>query len=446
MVTQASKTGLVVAPVLDVVQRLRAAGFAVSTGETLDAILAVSAVDVSVRSQVRAALKACLVKGPGEQRIVDRIVDVVFPRLPIAHDAPQGTSASADSGTESDLADALAHDEQELQRLLASAVDEFSGTEDGRSVEHHVMRTLRKLDLAEIYRRYLNQFGHDSSDLERSFNTLDAAEAIERLQREVEALVVDRLRDRIDTGREKDLQDRAMLKASSDELARLRSAIRPLARQLAARLNKRRRRSRGTLDMRRTIRTSMATGGVPARVALRKRHRTRPDLVVLCDVSGSTAEFAPFTLALLHAVHQEFHRVRSFAFVDGIVEITDALQNSPGVLDPRHLLDRRGLVAGDGRSDYLSVFTRFLAEYGDIVTARTTVVICGDARSHDRPPAIGPIRELAHRSRKLFWLNPEIRQEWDTKDSHQESYSIHCDGTYEVATLRQLADAVAAIA
>jgi hypothetical protein len=333
-----------------------------------------------------------------------------------------------------------------LQRLLASAVDEFSGTEDGRSVEHHVMRTLRKLDLAEIYRRYLNQFGHDSSDLERSFNTADAAEAIERLQREVEALVVDRLRDRIDTGREKDLQDRAMLKASSDELARLRSAIRPLARQLAARLNKRRRRSRGTLDMRRTIRASMATGGVPARVALRKRHRTRPDLVVLCDVSGSTAEFAPFTLALLHAVHQEFHRVRSFAFVDGIVEITDALQNSPGVLDPRHLLDRRGLVAGDGRSDYLSVFTRFLAEYGDIVTARTTVVICGDARSHDRPPAIGPIRELAHRSRKLFWLNPEIHQEWNTKDSHQESYSIHCDGTYEVATLRQLADAVAAIA
>ena len=214
MVTQASKTGLVVAPVLDVVQRLRAAGFAVSTGETLDAVLAVSAVDVSVRSQVRAALKACLVKVPGEQRIVDRILDVVFPRLPIAHDAPQGTSASADSGTESDLADALAHDEQELQRLLASAVDEFSGTEDGRSVEHHVMRTLRKLDLAEIYRRYLNQFGHDPSDLERSFNTSDAAEAIERLQREVEALVVDRLRDRIDTGREKDLQDRAMLNSS----------------------------------------------------------------------------------------------------------------------------------------------------------------------------------------------------------------------------------------
>jgi uncharacterized protein with von Willebrand factor type A (vWA) domain len=406
----------------------------------------VSAVDVSVRSQVRSALKACLVKVPGEQRIVDRILDVVFPRLPIAHDAPHETSTSGDSGAESDLAEALARDEQELQRLLASAVDEFSGTEDGRSVEHHVMRTLRKLDLAEIYRRYLNQFGPDSSDLERSFNTADAAEAIERLQREVEALVVERLRDRIDTGQEKDLQDRAMLKASSDELARLRSAIRPLARQLAARLNKRRRRSRGTLDMRRTIRASMATGGVPARVALRKRHRTRPDLVVLCDVSGSTAEFAPFTLALLHAVHQEFHRVRSFAFVDGIVEITDALQNSPGVLDPRHLLDRRGLVAGDGRSDYLSVFTRFLAEYGDIVTARTTVVICGDARSHDRPPAIGPIRELAHRSRKLFWLNPEIRQEWNTKDSHLESYSIHCDGTYEVATLRQLADAVAAIA
>jgi uncharacterized protein with von Willebrand factor type A (vWA) domain len=189
----------------------------------------------------------------------------------------------------------------------------------------------------------------------------------------------------------------------------------------------------------------MGFGGVPVAPVLRRRRPTKPDLVVLCDVSGSTAQFAPFTLTLLHALHEEFRRVRSFVFIDGIVEITELLAASPGVIDPRHLLAKRGLVAEDGRSDYARALTTFLGRWESAVSARTTVIIAGDARSHDRESATSVVAELHHRARRLYWLNPEPRAEWDTLDSRATEYATHCTDAFDVSTIRQLTAAVTQI-
>jgi hypothetical protein len=198
--------------------------------------------------------------------------------------------------------------------------------------------------------------------------------------------------------------------------------------------------------MRRTIRRSISTGGVPLDPAIRRRIPTRPDLVVLCDVSGSVATFVPFMLSLLHALHDEFPRVRSWVFVDGISEITEILQRSPGVLDPRHLLGRRGLIAADGRSDYARALGTFVATWPDAVTPRTTVLVVGDARSHDRRPAVDELAELRRLSRRLYWFNPEPRREWDDDDSRISLYGTKCSGVFEVSTLAQLEDCVARLA
>ena len=99
--------------------------------------------------------------------------------------------------------------------------------------------------------------------------------------------------------------------------------VAPLARMLATRLAARRRRSRaGAIDLRKTLRKSMSTGGVPIDVVLRKPRPARPELVVLCDVSGSVAGFSHFTLLLVHALRQQFSRVRVFAFIDTTDEVT----------------------------------------------------------------------------------------------------------------------------
>ena len=66
----------------------------------------------------------------------------------------------------------------------------------------------------------------------------------------------------------------------------------------------------------------MGTGGVPIRPAYAKPHPSRPELVLLCDVSGSVAGFSHFTLQLVHSLREQFSRVRVFAFVDTTDEVT----------------------------------------------------------------------------------------------------------------------------
>jgi uncharacterized protein with von Willebrand factor type A (vWA) domain len=213
--------------------------------------------------------------------------------------------------------------------------------------------------------------------------------------------------------------------------------------------------------MRRTLRRGLDAGGVPLEPVLRRRHRTRPELVVLCDVSGSMATFSPFTLALLHAVHAELGRVRSFAFVDGVAEVTDLLAGTPGVVDPRHLLRRPGVVAGDGRSDYGRVLRHFCDAFinasfvpfapgfssgADIISARTTIVVAGDGRSHGRDPGVEALRAIARRARRLYWFAPQPRDAWTTEDCALTSYAAECTDILPVATLRELIRAVDRIA
>ena len=429
------------AVVVALVGRLRAGGLPVSTSESLDGLRALAAVDITHRPAVRAALRATLVKDPTRGVLFDRAFEAVFPR---ARRERPGVERSAEQLTTS-LVEALhAGDEAAVDDALEEAIERYGGqVDDGRSAGHHVQRTLRRMNVADLYQRYLAT--EDSEDdLDRALATTEASRAMEQMRRRLEDIAAGRVRDMDAPALQsmEDPEDRDLLRAGPDDLALMRQAMRPLVRRLATRLSQRRRHGSVTLDMRRTIRSSMGYGGVPVSPALRQRRPTKPDLVVLCDVSGSTAAFAPFTLTLLHAVHQEFRRVRSFVFIDGIVEITDILASSPGVLDPHHLLARQGLIAQDGRSDYRRALDRFLRTWGDSITPKTSVIVAGDARSHTRPPAIRELAEIKHRSRRLYWLNPEPESEWDSLDSRMAEYSRHCSQVFSVSTLRTLIAAV----
>ncbi len=440
------------AAILEMVRRLRAGGLPVSTSEALDAVAAVSAIDFDARPDVRTALKATLVKDTSHEVLFERSFEAVFPRVRRDRGGEASGSGSAKEAGDEQLMDDLVRamrdgDLSQIDELLDEAVQRYAGTDKHTSTAgHHTQRALRRMNVPSLYRRYLEQ-GDSDSAYDRAIDAAEATAMLESMKVRMEDLVSGQLRD---TGRDasqslEDPEDRPLLLAGADELAAMRQAMRPLARRLATRLGNRRRRGTAGLDMRRTIRASMGTGGVPVQPVLRRKRPTKPDLIVLCDVSGSTAEFAPFTLTLLHAVHQEFRRVRSFVFVDGIVEITDILASSPGVLDPRQLLGRRGLVVRDGRSDYRHVLATFLDTWGDSVTAKTTMIIAGDTRSHRRESAVAELAELQHRARRLYWLNPEPRHEWDTLDSCATEYGNHCTDFFEVSTIRQLIGAVTQI-
>ena len=186
---------------------------------------------------------------------------------------------------------------------------------------------------------------------------------------------------------------------------------------------------------------------MPLDVAYRRPHAHRPEVFTLCDVSGSVADFAGFTLTLISALAGELAATRSFAFVDAVDEITDVVDACPGVVEPWQILQRGRVIGADGHSDYgtvLAAVPRPLRARG--LGDRSTVIITGDARNNYRPDRRRhPGRAIAHRARAVYWLNPEPRDQWDATDSALGRLCPPLPHVFEVRTLHQLGDAVESI-
>src|SRR5581483_295142 len=206
--------------------------------------------------------------------------------------------------------------------------------------------------------------------------------------------------------------------------------VEALARQLRGRLSRRYKpRKRGRLDFRRTIRASITRGGVPLELLLRGRKPGKPDLVVLCDLSGSVATVADFLLALLAPASAYFSHVRSFAYVDRLCEVS--FEN--GHVIPHTELD---LYA---RSDFGKVLQQFWQHDGEqILSRQTLVLILGDARNNRRPPRADLLARIRDSAKKLVWLNPEPIARWNTGDSVMKLYEPICDIVLACGNLREL--------
>jgi uncharacterized protein with von Willebrand factor type A (vWA) domain len=457
----------VLAALLALVADLRRAGVDVPVAGGIDAARALLHLDLADRSVLRAGLRGTLVKRRDDVAVFDELFDRWFPLastepVPVAspptHDTNPGPERRAHDGTtmRSRLLASLESDARDDLRLLVQEAVDEQARGDVRAGERSLLhRVLRALDLAELLVAAMRDLRRRATGMDELALLLERDELrarIEELRRLVEAEV--RARIASDSGPARTglvappkLDEVAVAGATNAQLREMRAAVRPLARKLAARLGAgRRRHGHGRLDMRHTMRRSLKHGGVPLEPVLRRRRASKPDLVVLCDVSGSVAEYARFTLMLLHAMRDELAGLRAFVFVDGVAEITEVLRTADVVPDPRLLVTLPGVVAGDGHTDYEAVWRRFLAAHGTAVTPRTTVVVIGDARTNFRDPGVATFRQLCERARRVLWFDPEPATEWDDPDCALALYRDDCDGVFEVGTLAQLSKAVEAIA
>ena len=263
-------------------------------------------------------------------------------------------------------------DDAQIAILAQQAVDALAGFDDDaeHSERYYLHKVMRAIDLSRMLSAAMQQLRREGelTELELMLARNEFAAMLEQFRRRLAAEIAARMTaggiDHTDVDIGAALADRDMLELSSLELSELRRVVQPLARQLAARISSHRRlRSTGRLDPRRTVRRSLQAGGVPLDVVMRRRHPHRPELVLLCDVSGSVAEFAQFTFTLVHALHDELRRVRSFAFVDGIAEVTDLFETARHEIHVNRFVERRGVLGDDGHSDYGRAFNRFVEHH-----------------------------------------------------------------------------------
>ncbi|HSH23010.1 MAG TPA: VWA domain-containing protein [Acidimicrobiales bacterium] len=432
------------------VDELRRVGIPVSITEHLDAATALTHIPLDERAAFKAALAATLVKHDAHRGAFETVFEVWFSLTPTVVDSAPG--GNGDDDLVGRVAAALASgDVAALSELARLGVARHADIRSDRRLgggSYELYRTLRSLELDATLERLLaqNSPGHVDGSLDERLRRDELRHRARRLRQEVDAevrrrLVAERGAEAMAAALRRPLPvDVEFMHASRDELAQLRRCLHPLTRALAARLTRRRRhRHRGRLDIRATVRHSLGTGGVPIEPRFRRSHPAKPEIWVVADISGSVAAFARFTLALVHAISSQFSAVRSFAFIDGVDEVTQYF----GAPDDFAAAVRRvnaeaDVVAGQGHSDYGAALEAFLARYGSDVGPRTTVLVLGDARSnyHDGQPWV--LEELARSARHLYWLNPEPRAYWDTGDSVMGAYAAHCDGVFECRNLRQL--------
>ena len=471
-------------PLLDLLNgfiiELRAAGLPVSLTENLDAMEAVTHIPIDDREAFKFALGATLVKHQAHWRAFEVVFEVYFsirgPEYAIASDggaddgdgesedgigqeggAPSGGGGGMAALSPEELAEmlfrALMNGNDSLLRALArQAVVRYAGMEPGRPVggTYYLYRTLRNLDLDGVLDRLMEASRDgapgDYTTLEERLERDEFRDRIERFKQEIESeirrrLVADRGVDAMARTLRKPLpEDVDFMHASREDMANLRRALYPLTRKLAARLARKRKHGRrGPLDFRSTIRHSLSYGGVPAEPKFRHPRPSKPEIMVVADISGSVAAFARFTLHLLYAVSNQFSKVRSFVFIDGLDEVTGFLEGAEDIGEAVHRVNTEAdVVWVDGHSDYGHAFGVFWERYGREIGPRTTVLILGDARNNYHASQSWILKEVEHKARKVFWLNPEPRAYWDTGDSILGEYANHCDGTYEVRNLRQL--------
>jgi uncharacterized protein len=443
------------ARVLAFADELRAEGLSVGTAELLDAFDALAEVPWTERQSVREALAATLAKSQEDRRVFELIFERFFFRMAEAQALDQDVSEqggidASDTHAQIDLDDLRAQiaaavaegDSGRMRDLARLAIAAFGRQGEGSGVIGvDVQRIRRALGLRSEPQPELPPDDPRAAGLPREH--IRDFEA--QLRRELERAMIERTR-KLPPSRPLNELDRALPSGPLQDLAAVHRIVAQLKRRLATQGHEARgRKRRQHVDMRRTMRASLQTGGVPIVLKHRPVRPRRPEIFVLCDVSTSVTSASVFFLSVLHALHDAFRKLRSFVFIERISEVTDIFERERNFKAVSEAIGRDAGVADvSGYTDYGRVWEEFLAQIEDELHPRATVIVLGDARTNGRDPRADLFAKVAARAGRTIWLNPEPRLYWNYGDSVIAAYERHCEA-FECWTTSQLEDFVKAL-
>ena len=427
---------------VEFVEALRGLGISVGPSETVDAGRVMSVLGLGDRETLREGLACAVLRRPDHRDTYDAMFDLYFPAALGARTVLDDDESDTDGLPPEDVEamrqmlldmlkdnDELANMDERLAAMIAQIVEAYGRYNSSRGPSYSSYQALKAMNLDDLEGRLLAgllaPYGDEPTPTQEQIAKAIAAQRIAQLRKMVEGETKRRTaeqlgRDHVQMYGVPQLAENVeFLRASGEQLRQMRRVVQPLARTLATRLAARRRRSRaGEIDLRKTLRKSMSTGGVPIDVVLKKPHPARPELVVLCDVSGSVAGFSHFTLLLVHALRQQFSRVRVFAFIDTTDEVTELFgPDADLAVAVQRITREAGVYTRDGHSDYGHAFVSFLDKYPNVLSPRSSLLVLGDGRNNYRNPETDLLTHMVDSSRHAHWLNPEPRHLWGSGDS-----------------------------
>lgn len=449
--------------VVEFIRGLRAGGVRVSLAESMDALHAMDALGIANRDIFRTSLRATLVKESEDMAVFEELFPLYFgsggPAMQNATDdlSPDEQemlemALQALSGRLQNLMDWLTSGEgptkEELEEMANRAGAQWANSQsEARWVSRRMLRDMGFSQLEEqmeqLYER-LQEMGMSQEAIEKLMGVVEAnKEALaEQVAQNVGRQIAEDRANRPDGLYGSDLMHKSFNNLSEDEMELLRKEVQRLVTQLRSRAALRRKRgTKGKFDSKGTIRANQRYGGVPVELKFKKK-KTKPSIVLLCDVSGSMRSIAEFMLRLVYELQDQVSKTRSFAYYWDLVEVGDTLNASGNPADAISQILQSVLPYRPYGTDLGFCLEQFHKNSLDAINGRSTVVILGDGRNNYNPARIDLLKDLQRRARKLIWLCPEFQREWGTDDSDMHHYAPIPDAVYTVRNMAQLSAAV----
>ncbi len=453
--------------ILEFIGDLRRAEIRISPSEALDALAASAEVGLESREMFRTALATTLVKEARDTATFDRLFDLYFLDLEALGEGLKKALGPQDSRIDNMLSELMASEDLQLddmtELLLRGQGSEMEMAIRSGGQNAGLERLMYFLQVGFFSRRISDRFdwstierdlerlmqmleaqGLDPGQLARIRNYLDLRlEAFRRMIRQhVERELERRAWRQGEKLTREILADKPLFALTPDEVNQMKTVVARLARKIKDALALRQReQQRGRLDSRRTIRKSLAYGGIPMEIFLRRRHREKPKLITICDVSDSVRNASRFMLQLVWSLQECFSRVRSYVFVSEIAEVTQAFNTLPVERGIEWAL-KAAPVDYHCRSDFGYAFSRFVRTELEGLDRKTTILMLGDARNNYNDPQAWALRLIRERVKGIIWLNPEGQWGWGVGDSVMPLYAPACDLVRECRTIGQLGDVV----
>lgn len=441
-------------------QVARGAGLRVSAAEGIDAARAVDIIGYTDRTRLKDTLGLVLAKSPDEKALYDEAFELYFKRDEFTREdkkeqtrkqadaPPQVGSPGAEGGeggggggeSSQALGDLLENDD----RAGLAASMEIAAREAG--IEKIRMMTQKNGYARQIVTRMGMQEVRQRIEELRASMSPEDIERAQRLDKRLDQLW-DAARDYAERAllvhaqgenermRERLLRGTRLANIEPHQLDRMRSLVRQMAKRLATRYAATRRKHlRGQLDVRRTLRRNMGWGGIPFITVWKQKRIEKARVMVLCDVSGSVAWISQFLLMFLYALTEVLSDIRSYAYSDSLIEVSDIMEKEPIDDAIAHVL----ALMGFGNSNYGAAFADFENGWMSQVTNKTTVIILGDARGNETDPRTDILARVSKRAKKIIWLNPEFKSSWGAGDSDIFRYAPYCNLVRVCSTLNDL--------
>ena len=448
---------------------LRRNGIRVSLSENMDTFRALELVGIADPLLFRHTLRTTLVKRAGDVKPFEELFDYFFLGIGQALDAidrrimdelglsPEQFQEMLEQiqrllkemeGDLSALTRALLNNNRaELERQLREAMQQEmeQGTADNFRLTPYTRMTARlQLDRVqseiERFKGMLQMLGENGEDLQNVLRYLD--ERMRDLNRLLREIIQQEQRKKgiepRDFSQRGALADKSFAFYTEDDIRRMNDAVARLAQRLKNRLSVRRKKAaRGRFNVKNTLRKNLQYGGVPFHIQLDRRRKTKPQVMVLCDISDSVLNASRFMLQFVYSVQDLYSKVRSFVFVAEIGEVTKLFEEHDIQTAVEAAL-KGDVIDVFSHSNFGRAFEQFHKNFFSAVNAKTTVLIIGDGRNNYNRPSDWVLREIRQKAKQLIWLNPESRMTWGIGDSEMPRYAPHCHVAEECRSINQL--------